>query len=563
MKKLKFHYDYLIVIIIWLIIFGKNAFSSLLFVDYAGAVNSKFLGNMLFSSEFIRMINVLDISRMIFAYFGIWRIFFTFSILIAMLVSYFYIRKVIGNRIWRLMFALLYFFNPFVYSRIMIGQLGIVIAYLLIPAYFFYLFRMFDEDFEFQDILKVVIAFTIIGTLSPQFFVFNFLFFLVGSFWFYFYKNEFEVKRYLKILGIFVLLLIGLNAYWLQGFFSNPILNEFDLEHESFFAPKASIGISAVAKIMGMWGFWREAGYLTSYRILPIWSWYALTFILAVLMIIGYYLTADRKARFFYTLFWIGLILGVGASHPFIGKLFDALFNYLPLFNGFRDSHKFAALIALAYAYLIPAGVIGIARRAGRVWKVVLGICFVVLILVYTFPLIGLWGQAKNIEYPDSYYDADRFLLEQQKIEGHIIYLPWQSYLTYSWSRNSSSDGRISVPTSEVFSVHVIEGPDEWGGKSGLVQSIGRCLDSKEIKCLEREGVRYVLHDKCAYYEGYGWFNDNKVFESECIDIYELNGKAQDVRIPTRFIIGLLLSILVLLYVYFVLLKRRFRIRQA
>ncbi len=559
--------EYLGVIALWLLIFGKNVFSNLLFVDYV-PVSAGHLGRTLVTSNFTSSISVISLLRELFGIIGIERVFFSFTILFAMLVSYYYISRLIeGKR--RMLFALIFFFNPFVYTRIMIGQLGIIVAYLLVPMFLVYLFELFDKALEYRSVLKVVLVMTLIGAITPHFFVISFIMLLIGSFWFYFYKNNFDIRKYLKVIGVFVLLLLLSNLYWLQGILAGGMLGEIDEEHEDFFAPKTNSRASAIVKVIGMWGFWREGAYKTAYNILPSIIWIGLIGVLASLLLFGYYRDDNKKAKFFYTLFWFGLILGVGISHPYTGRIFDVLFQYMPFFNGLRDSHKFVAFIALAYAYFLPEAVVVISEKAsgwnkiaGRIIGVVIVLCFVALVLGLNPSMINLHGQVKNVEYPQSYQEVNTFF-NSEEVSGKIIYLPWQGYLTYSWSKNVSSDGRIGAFINGIIDKGAISGPDEYGGNTGFRIEVSNCLNEKSKDCLKEEGVEYAMHDKCAYYsDDYPWLRTKEnVFESECVDVYYIGGLSEKNRTPLRFILSVIISTLTLLYIAFVLGNKQLRKR--
>lgn len=551
--QIKSFLEYLTIITIWFLIFGKNVFAkSLMFVDYVPSTFFDFW-KVLIMSNFIDANYAFGGLKLVFSWINLLPLLFTFSILISMLISYTYIRKLTHNgRIFNLLFALIFFFNPFVYSRIMIGQIGVLISYLLMPFFLFYLFNFFEKDMKFKELVKLIIAYTITGTFSMQFFVFNFIFFLFGSFWFYFYKNKFDFKKYLKVFALFLLLLILLNMFWIQGVFSNNIFSSINSDHERFFSPKLSENIPAVAKVIGMYGFWRESSYLRIFNLIPVSLWYIMLFILIALIILGYYIdNKNKKSKFFYSLFWIGLIFGVGISHPYTGRLFDFLFNSLPLFNGFRDSHKFVALIAISYAYLIPLSIIKIKEHI-KIKKLFYGliIClFVIFILIYNFPLIFLNNQIHPISYPQDYSQVNKFLNEQNT-NGYIIYLPWQLYLTYSWSLNSSSDGRITVPINNLIQKDVISGTDTYGSSTELMSKINICLINKDVSCLENQGVEYILKDKCALYiDDYSWINSGPVFQTNCVDVYKINNKtnAQTQQIPLRFVCGVIISLTTLI----------------
>ena len=320
------------------------------------------------------------------------------------------------------------------------------------------------------------------------------------------------------------------------------MLEEINPNHEDFFKPTLSQNVPAVAKIIGMWGFWREAAHETTYNILPLPVWYLSIAALIFLLIASYHYKKEEDSKFFYILFWIGLILGTGAAHPLTANLFNYLFNNLPFFNGFRDSHKFTALIALAYAFLIPKLTKSNIQR----------ILIIALILITTLPLITI--PVTNTDYPESYEELNTYL-NQQEINGHIIYLPWQQYLSYTWTKDTTSDGRIGVPINEVTNEPVIEGPDEYGGNSGIRLEISNCKNNKE--CLKNLGIQYIIKDTCAIYpDNYEWLT-NPEYENDCLKLYNLEGTKQKQSIPLRFTFSIIISLLTFIYVVKQLLNKK------
>jgi hypothetical protein len=572
--KNKAYIDYILVFALWLLIFGKNVFSSMMFVDYLPSIHQD-LGKFLVLSNYTFSLNLFNIGSFVFYYLGILSFLAQLFLLFSMLFSFIFIKKLcrsfgndgrsFGNneRIYSLLFALVYFFNPFVYARIMIGHFAILYAYLLIPVFVFYLFRIFEKEFNFKLLFKLVLSLTLICSFAPHFIVILFLIFLVAGFWNLYYKNI-KLSKFLKLFSLFLLFSILINFFWIQGIFSNSIFSVIDSNHEDFFAPKASLEVPAVAKTIGMWGFWRESGILTTYKFFPSYVWYFLMSLFVLLMILGYLHDKDKiKAKVFFSLFWLGVLLGTGISHPYTGKIFDFLFNNLPFFNGFRDSNKFVSLVVLSFAYLCPKGLFYLISKLkfdknkvnnetghntnGLLLKIVLILAFVALIITYTFPLISLHNQLKPLTYPTSYTNANDFLKENSP-EGYTIYLPWQLYLTYNWSQGNGGDGRIANVINHAVETKVITGTDKYGSSTKLMSSIESCLKSENISCLEDLGVQYLIKDSCALFPDNYLFVENatKVYANGCIKIYEINNKQSAVysNVPLRFILGISLSIL-------------------
>ncbi len=412
---------------------------------------------------------------------------FQISIFIAMFISFFYIKKITKHP-W--LFTIIYFFNPFIYSRIMVGQLGVIISYLLIP--------MFIYHMKSKSPLKLAMVFTIASVFSIHFFLINAIIYIT-------YLITYKKKLNLKII-LFILIL---NSYWLIPFFIHNPVHHITAKDEFFFAPKLSQDIPTAAKITGMWGFWRESAYITTFR--PLWLWYLITSILVILMLTGYYKTRNN---FYFTLWWIGLIMAVGISHPLTKPFFNFLFTYLPFFKGLRDSHKFVALMALAYAYFIPY-----ALDVKKLWKYIITIIFIAMLLTYTYPLIGLHHQIKPITYPKSYFEAGHFL----ENKTGIIYIPWMDYLTYNWTENRTPDGRIANPVNVIFK-NVIKNPGPWGKQTSLTINITKCLTNRSFKCLKKNKINYIVYDKCFKLTDkfYGWIkNSTEVYSKGCISIFK------------------------------------------
>lgn len=539
-------FEYLGVIALWLIMFGKNIFSNLLFVDYM-PVTSGFLFRNLVVSNYTSSINLLTILRELFSLINLPQLFFTFSILFAMLLSYFYISRLIQDK-KRYLFALIFFFNPFVYTRIIIGQVGILIAYFLTPIFVYYLFKMFESNLELKSILKTALTISIISSMAPHFLVINGIIFLVASFWFYFYKNpNKDLKKYSKTLLIFIALILLLNLYWLQGMFAGGILGEIDQQHENFFAPKMSPGVSAISKVFLMYGFWREVAHKTTYSMIPLWAWYSILILFITLLIYGYQSSShDKKSKTIYSLFWIGLLLGVGISHPFTKSFVDFLFRTMPFFNGLRDSHKLVLLVAFSYAYFLPIALTNLDKLfKNKSTKIIINTCLVLLIFGLTFPMINMGNQLRHQEYPQEYFQLNDYLNSQQ-IQGDIIFLPWEGYLTYNWSRNVSSDGRIGAFANAIMDNPVLTGPDTYGGNTGRRLEVSKCLNNESIDCLENLGVEYVIYDNCALYQNkYEWLRQGpKEFQGECTELYNIQGFKERTKIPFRFIVTFIISLI-------------------
>jgi hypothetical protein len=190
-------------------------------------------------------------------------------------------------------------------------------------------------------------------------------------------------------------------------------------------------------------------------------------------------------------------------------------------------------------------------------------ILITVLILFLSFPLINLNNQLKQVNYPGDYQELNSFL-NTIKISGKIIYLPWQTYLTYSWTINSSSDGRIPIPINQILKYPVLTGPDIYGSGSFQTQIISNCLSNNSIECLKQNQIQLLIYDKCSLYKEQSIIENlsSKIYSNACIDLYEINSNAVQTQqpIPARFLISSIISLITItgLITYLIKFKRPF-----
>lgn len=540
-------YDYVAVFCLGLIIFGKSLFSSIMVLDYTISPFPYLLKEAALSGY--NGYYAFTALRLPFELLGIQACFFQAAVIGLMVVSYHYIKKLTN---YPLMFSLIYFFSPFLYLRIMAGHIGIVVSYLLVPVYLHYLFSWLKAGGSAGMALRAAIAFTLPGIFAPHFFAIDLLILAMGLL---FFRKSFQTARAMAwSTAIFISAVILLNSFWLQGFFQREIFSEIDSSHLEFFSPKASAGINALTKTASTHGFWRESGYATSYTGMPYYLWLAALAVIIYLMFRGFLETAKNpKSRLFIALWWLGIFLAAGVSHPYFQNIFAFLAGSMPFFSGFRDSHKFTALIALAYAYLCP---VAIDRLAGsiarlRIAKSYSKLGFAFIIVAFNYPMLGLWGQLGSVSYPESYEAASDFI-GALDARGHIVYFPFYDYLTYTWSSGAGPDGRLANPINRVIRDDVVTNPGPWGARSSLVEGIGSCIAEKSTPCLEGLGIEYIIYDSCFIGSTSAWQeysfveSGEKLYAKGCISVYRLASPGADKEIaspPARLWLGICISI--------------------
>ena len=240
--------------------------------------------------------------------------------------------------------GVLYMLNPYTYTRILAGHWHILFSYAIVP----FLLKTFIDLIEIKEkkemvrfvLLLSIVAFNI-HTLIISLFIISIIF-LCG-----FYKHK-DI-RILRIIIISAILFIFLNSYWIIPVITtkNTVADNISDKDFELFAPKGGL-----FDIAAMYGFWRE-GYLYAKDFLPGWQiLYLIILSLTILGFISYY--KDDKIGIYVKAFAVigivGFILASGVNGP-LGDIVRWLFDNTIL-KGFRDSHKFVAMMVLAYSVL-------------------------------------------------------------------------------------------------------------------------------------------------------------------------------------------------------------------
>lgn len=349
--------------------------------------------------------------------------------------------------------AILYAINPYTYIRIVVGHLGLLFGYSLIPLGIKFFIHILENK-KIEDCIKFVLIACLIATNSHSLFIFSIIIFVV--FVFKCYKNiSIELA---KLLVFSFALFLVLNFYWIIPLFTTEkeTILSYISEHDLLvFAPKIE-EFSILFTLASMHGFWRPA-YSYAKDFLPFWEiLFVFILFLAIHGFICYYNNKKLKVyvKIFAVIWIIGLILAAGIKSPF-EELFKFLFDITPLIKGMRDSHKFVAMLCLSYSLL---GALGIAKIEKDLKNTALRKIIIALILlvplIYSFTFFnGFAQQIKPSDFPEDWYLVKEFLKKDED-EFRILFFPWHLYMDFHWIPNK--DKRIANPAQNFFAQQVI-----------------------------------------------------------------------------------------------------------
>jgi hypothetical protein len=370
--------------------------------------------------------------------------------------TYYFCQKISMSRASQLYASTLYIFNPFLYIRMISGHWPMLFSYAVLP----FLLKTFIDLLEKKEKIEIIRFVFILSIIAFNIHILVISFIIMGIIFLFWYNKNRDIKIF-QIIILSVILFIFLNSYWILPVLSaqNTQINNIGEKDYEAFAPKGGL-----LDIASMYGFWNE-GYLYPRDFLP--GWQILYLLILSLAILGYiYYSKDQEIGNYVKAFGVvgivGFILASGVNGPF-GHIVRWLFDNT-LLKGFRDSHKFVAMMVLAYAVL---GGLGLSKikivyetyiGPKKIKLLLLAIICISLVtpFVYSFTFFnGFAGQIKPTDYPNDWYEINNYINEDKQ-DFKILFFPWHGYMDFKWINNTNK--RIANPAGYFFDKEVISG---------------------------------------------------------------------------------------------------------
>ncbi|HEX8964869.1 MAG TPA: hypothetical protein VF820_00370 [Patescibacteria group bacterium] len=350
------------------------------------------------------------------------RIFWFFPFLIFSLISsYLFTRSVIGS--------LIYTTNTYILMILGGGQMGVVMAYSLVPFVFSFSKILFSDNFQKIKNSKLVMQGILLAVSAGVVLFFDLRIFYLTSLIlllclvFSFIKSEFSLNILKKRVIFFVssgILSILINGVWIVGLITSRQSATLGFGEE-ITSPKI-ISFLSFANFSDTFGLlhpnWPENIFGKVYfmrpefLLLPIFAFGAIFFINKVK-------SETRRSILFYSIIGLlGVFLAKGENSPF-GSIYGWLFTHIPGFIMFRDPTKFYVFIALAYSFLIPVTIAKFTEFIKTThFKLIAKIIPIILVLFWLVLIRQLWlGKLGGIfiakKVPAVYTNLDTFIASQ------------------------------------------------------------------------------------------------------------------------------------------------------
>jgi hypothetical protein len=227
-----------------------------------------------------------------------------------------------------------------------------------------------------------------------------------------------------------------------------------------------------------------------------------------------------------------GYFLALGGQGP-TGGLFNWAYDHVPFFALMREPQKFLMLLVLALAIFFGRGVGHIARSnffkskfANVAMTAVVGVA---LPLGYTANIFGgLGGQVAPSSVPVAYQQADALMGTGA---GNILYLPWHLYMAYTFTGNrivaniGADEFRRTVIAGDNVEAGDVESQSSSPRSRYLQQLFADGAQIKQFGALVAPlGVQFVVLAKTVDWHRYAWLNSQgdllKVFDSSSLEVW-------------------------------------------
>lgn len=392
--------------------------------------------------------------------------------------SYFLVKLFVKDKVYSFLGALIYTTNTFILMLAGGGQVGLILSYAVIP---FLLLGIFAE--------RKILAF--ISTFFMILFDLRFGLLTFGVILFYSLLN-FGRER-LKIIKLFIplILALGVHSFWLiPGIAAGslgPPAEVFSARWVDFLSWSNFSG--SLALLHPNWPeniFGKTSFMKPEFLLLPMIGFLSL-----------FLLKNDKKNKslkfyekpslfipFFIILSILGAFFGKGVKEPF-SDLYRSLYEYFPLFNGFRDPIKFFLITSISYSILIPYSLrcLGemfsknkfLAKRKVNFYTLPF-FGFIVLWFILTFPILFLKtpGTFQKVDVPDEYYKLASYLASDEKFY-RVMTAP--SYYRFVYS----SENKPNISASHFFQ------------ETDFKKLSKFLVSSKGIERLKETSVKYLI----------------------------------------------------------------------
>lgn len=267
-------------------------------------------------------------------------VFYFPATILAILGSYFYIKKYTQNKLALILGIFLYSFNTYNLVLIDGGQIGVALAYGVFPFALITL-RRFYENFNFRNLVLAILVNGFLSNIDLRIFILPFLTQLLFVFIFNFNTKKIG-NEFLKLSGLVLLVvtpIILLDSFWIY-----PLLKSHDITVNFYSNNPGFLSLIYGLSLYNPHFPNNEFGKISE---IPFYFT-----LLPLLIFAGLFKNPSRITISISLEALIFIFLLKGSSPPF-GDYYNFILQYIPFASAFRDSSKFFIPTLLLSATLL------------------------------------------------------------------------------------------------------------------------------------------------------------------------------------------------------------------
>jgi len=399
--------------------------------------------------------------------------------------------------------------NPFVYERMLAGQILLTASYAALPWALACFTRVASRG-EAGDVLRALAWVAAIGLIDIHGGGMALLLLGVAILF-----SPATPGRKLALVALVVGGFVVVNLYWIAPSMLAGEGGRLGSGDYLAYAPRPR-SASILPYVFMLHGFWRvefitplQAGkslYLVAF--LPI-AGAAFAGVIHATSIHRW----SRAANALLVSCLIAAVLGMGPSLPITEPLARFMFERVPGYGIFREPQKWVALLALGYAVFAGVGLELVARRLERLRArsgMLVGAAIVLPLIATRIMLWGFDGTIANSQFPSDWQRADEITAGDP---GAILALPWNLYQPVDFAGQRTVANPMShyfrseVVVSKEARLFVTDETEPSDPRDAYVQAImNRRRNVEGVgQLLAPLGIRYIALAHVADWSTYGF----------------------------------------------------------
>ena len=408
--------------------------------------------------------------------------------------------------------------NPFVYERILAGQILLTASYAALPWALACFARVASRG-EARDVLRAVAWVAAIGLIDIHGGGMALLVLGVAILF-----SPATPGRKLALVALAAGGFVVVNLYWIAPSMLAGEGGRLGSGDYLAYAPRPR-SASILPYVFMLHGFWRVE-FIT-----PLQAGKSL-YLAAFLPVAGAAFAGvihatsthrwSRAANALLVSCLIAAVLGMGASFPITEPLARFMFERVPGYGIFREPQKWVALLALGYAVFAGVGLELVARRLERLRTgsgMLVGAAIVLPLIATRIMLWGFDSTIANSQFPSDWQRADEITAGEP---GAILALPWNLYqpVDFAGQRTVANPMphyfRSEVVVSKEARLFVTDETEPSDPRDAYVQAImNRRRNVEDVgHLLAPLGIRYIALAHVADWSTYGFLERQSDLEA-------------------------------------------------